>query len=453
MTGFHTNRITMVLVATLGFACIVNNRYEVASFVVPSTTTKIIRRTPVSVSSASNKRIRSSAYTRQSARKECNLVLRMSDDSAEDDDDDMSWLQGPPEGVPEMEEIECDVAIIGGGPAGCTCALYTSRADLSTVILDKNEAVGALAITSHIANYPGVDRSMSGMELLQQMKKQAAEYGTRICDRAQVFMIEIQDSGDDSEGSAYNKIVYTPDYTVKARSLVLATGAMGRSMPYLPGEEKYLGQGVSYCATCDGAFYRDSEVAVYGSTGEAIEEAMFLTKFASTVHWITPIDIVGQLERLEKGTFQNVEVNSLFDEDALRDLLSEPNVKHHNKARLKEVEGDVSGVTGVRLQQIGGDEEETIPVEGAFIYGAGGGSKPITDFLSGSGIELDDAGGVVTNDSMESTSHNGVFAIGDIRNTPYKQVVVAASDGCVAAMSIEKFLKGRKIIKVDWVHK
>ena len=379
--------------------------------------------------------------------------MRMSDDAAEDDDDDMSWLQGPPEGVPEMETIECDVAIIGGGPAGCTCALYTSRADLSTVILDKNEAVGALAITSHIANYPGVDRSMSGMELLQQMKKQAAEYGTRICDRAQVFMIEIQDSDDDSEENAYNKIVYTPDYTVKARALVLATGAMGRSMPYLPGEEKYLGQGVSYCATCDGAFYRGSEVAVYGSTGEAIEEAMFLTKFASTVHWITPTDIIGQLERLEKGTFQNVEVNSLFDEDVLRDLLSKPNVKHHNKARLKEVEGDLSGVTGVRMQQIGVEEEETIPVEGAFIYGAGGGSKPITDFLSGSGIELDDAGGVVTNDSMESTSHKGVFAIGDIRNTPYKQVVVAASDGCVAAMSIEKFLKGRKIIKVDWVHK
>ena len=92
-------------------------------------------------------------------------------------------------------------------------------------------------------------------------------------------------------------------------------------------------------------------------------------------------------------------------------------------------------------------------MEGAFIYAAGGGSKPITDFLTGTGVDLDEAGGVVTDDAMESTSHKGVFAIGDIRNTPYKQVVVAASDGCVAAMSIEKFLKGRKIIKVDWVHK
>lgn len=456
MLRYHNNNkgMAMLLVVTLGFACIVNNRFEVSSFVVNSMTNKIIRQAPISVVSTSTK-TRTSTFGQQYVRAGFDLVLKMADDSADDDDDDMSWLQGPPEGVTEMETIECDVAIIGGGPAGCTCALYTSRADLSTVILDKNEAVGALAITSHIANYPGVDRSMSGMELLHQMKKQAKEYGTRICERAQVFMIEIQDEDDSDakEGNAYNKIVYTPDYTVKARSLVLATGAMGRSMPYLPGEEKYLGQGVSYCATCDGAFYRGSEVAVYGSTGEAMEEAVFLTKFASTVHWITPTDIIGQLERLENGTFQNVEFNSMFDEAVLRDLLSKPNVKHHNKSRLREVEGDVSGVTGVRLQQIGGDEEETIPVEGAFIYGAGGGSKPITDFLSGSGIELDDAGGVVTDDSMESTTNKGVFAIGDIRNTPYKQVVVAASDGCVAAMSIEKFLKGRKIIKVDWVHK
>jgi len=456
------NGNTMLLVVAMAFACSVNNHFEVSSFVVPSITTKIIRQTRVSVASTASTRFRTSSNIWHSARmgnnnnNNCLLELKMADDASEDDDDDdMSWMQGPP---PEMEIIECDVAIIGGGPAGCTCALYTSRADLSTVILDKNEAIGALAITSHIANYPGVDRTMSGMDLLLQMKTQAKQYGTKICDRAQVFMIEIQDQQEEGdEGSSegglpYDKIVYTPDYTVKARSLVLATGAMGRSMPYLPGEEKYLGQGVSYCATCDGAFYRGSEVAVYGATSEAIEEAMFLTKFASTVHWITPTDVVSQLERLEKGSVSS-EVSSMFDEGGLRDLMNKSNVKHHNRARLREVEGDVSGVTGVKIKRASASEEETIPVEGAFIYGAGGGSKPITDFLSGSGIELDDEGGVLTEDSMESTSNKGVFAIGDIRNTPYKQVVVAASDGCVAAMSIEKFLTGRKDVKVDWVHK
>merc|ERR1712106_259838 len=198
-----------------------------------------------------------------------------------------------------------------------------ARSDIKTVLLDKNPAVGALAITSHGANYPGVDRAMSGQALLDQMRDQAIDYGTDYR-RAQVFLVECD--GD-------RKRVYTPDATFITRALVLATGAMGRPPSY-KGEDTYLGQGVSYCATCDGAFYRDSEVAVYGSTGEAMEEAMFLTKFASTVHWITPTDIIGQLERIENGASQNVELNSLFDESLLRDLLSQPNVKHHNKGRL-----------------------------------------------------------------------------------------------------------------------
>jgi thioredoxin reductase (NADPH) len=147
----------------------------------------------------------------------------------------------------------------------------------------------------------------------------------------------------------------------------------------------------------------------------------------------------------------NVEFNALFDDESLEDLLDKPNVKHWNKVRMLSVEGDVSGVTGVKVQKIADKKEEIIPVEGAFIYGAGGGSKPITDFVQGT-VELDENGGVVVDENME-TSKKGVFAIGDIRNTPYKQVVVAASDGCIAAMSIEKFLKGRKIIKVHWVHR
>ena len=342
-----------------------------------------------------------------------------------------------------MEEIECDVAIVGGGPAGCTCALYTSRADLKTVILDKNPAVGALAITSHIANYPGVDRSMSGSELLEQMKTQAVQYGTRY-ERAQVFMIDVDEN---TEENPYSKVVYTPDYMVKARALVLATGAMGRALPPLPGEEKYLGQGVSYCATCDGAFYRDAEVAVFGATTEAIEEALFLTKFASTVHWITTTDPTACLARENAG----VECNKIIDEELLVELTSKPNVKHWKKTRMLGVEGDDSGVTGVKIQKVYSDKEEIIPVEGAFIYGAGGGSKPITDFVQNK-VELDSNGGVIVNNDME-TSVSGVFAIGDIRNTAYKQVVVAAADGCIAAMSIEKFLKGRKTVKVDWIHK
>lgn len=340
-----------------------------------------------------------------------------------------------------MEVLECDVAIVGGGPAGCTCALYTSRADLTTVIIDKNPAVGALAITSHIANYPGVDRSMTGQELLDQMRKQAQDYGTDYR-RAQVFMIDIEENEGSEETT---KVVYTPDVTVRARSLVLATGAMGRATPYFPGEEEYLGQGVSYCATCDGAFYRDAQVVVFGATLEAVEEAMYLTKFATTVHWITPIDVLATAETTA------VERNRMIDQHEVEQLLQRENVKHWSKTRLVSVEGDASGVTGVTVQSVGESEEQIIPCEGAFIYGAGGGSKPITDFIQNK-VAFNEDGGVTVNDEME-TSVKGVFAIGDIRNTSFKQVVVAASDGCIAAMSIDKYLKGRKIVKVDWIHK
>lgn len=343
----------------------------------------------------------------------------------------------------DMEVLEYDVAIIGGGPAGCTCALYTSRADLKTIILDKNPASGALAITSHIANYPGVDRTMSGTELLTQMREQAIQYGTRY-EKAQVFMIDVKE--EETGDSVYTKCVYTPDFTIKARALVLATGAMGRVGKPFPGEKEFLGQGVSYCATCDGAFYRDSEVAVYGASTEAIEEAMFLTKFASTVHWIVPTDIEKELQ----GGL-DVEKNKIMDHDEAMQLMACPNVKLWTKTKLGEVIGDMSGVTGVRVQKVGSGSDEAIPVEGAFIYGNGGGSKPITDFCQ-SKVELDEGGGVIVDESM-MTSVSGVYAVGDIRNTDYKQVVVAASDGCIAAMAVEKFLNNRKMIKVDWIHR
>merc|ERR1719506_541059 len=207
-----------------------------------------------------------------------------------------------------MEEVECDVVIVGGGPAGCCCALYTARADHRTVILDKNPSVGALAITSHIANYPGVDKTMRGDELLDKMREQAIEYGTDYR-RAQVFLVDV-------EGE--RKSVYTPDATFHAQVLVLATGAMGRP-PTFKGEGEYLGKGVSYCATCDGAFYQDSEVAVVGVNQEAIEEAQFLTKFASTVHWLTTSD-------------------PKADDEPAQDLLAMPNVRHWSQTSLQTIE-------------------------------------------------------------------------------------------------------------------
>jgi thioredoxin reductase (NADPH) len=150
-----------------------------------------------------------------------------------------------------LDTYEFDVVIVGGGPAGCSCAVYTSRANHKTVILDKNPAVGALAITHKIANYPGVSGEVSGEELLKEMREQAIFYGSTY-QRAQVFGIDVSDSF---------KKVYTPEGTFIGKTLVLATGAMGRVASF-PGEAEYLGRGVSYCATCDGAFYKKRAEAI-----------------------------------------------------------------------------------------------------------------------------------------------------------------------------------------------
>ncbi|MEM9163151.1 MAG: FAD-dependent oxidoreductase [Cyanobacteria bacterium P01_F01_bin.4] len=316
-----------------------------------------------------------------------------------------------------METYEFDVVIIGGGPAGCSCALYTSRAELKTVILDKNPTVGALAITHKIANYPGVAGDISGEALLTIMRDQAISYGTTY-QRAQVFGIE---------ANGPLKKVYTPEGVFTGRALVLATGAMGRTASF-KGEAEFLGRGVSYCATCDGAFYRDQEVAVVGLNSEAIEEAQVLTKFASTVHWILP--------------------KAPPSEDYhAQDLLTMANVKPWERTRLLSVEGNDSGVTGVEIRPRG-EDERSLAVNGVFIYQSG--SKPITDFV-GDQVAYNPDGGVQV-DEMMATSVAGVWAIGDIRNTPFKQAVVAAGDGCVAAMSIDRFLNSRKSIKPDWDH-
>ena len=317
-----------------------------------------------------------------------------------------------------METYEFDVVIIGGGPAGCSCALYTSRADLKTVILDKNPAVGALAITHKIANYPGVAGDISGSALLDEMREQAISFGTTY-QRAQVFGIDV-------EGSS--KKVYTPEGTFVGRSLVLATGAMGRTSS-LKGESEFLGRGVSYCATCDGAFYRQKEVAVYGLNPEAVEEAQFLTKFASTVHWLTNNEPQGE-------------------DDHVQVLLSQPNVKHWNFTRLTSIEGNESGVTSILMKTRGESEATSLPVEGVFVYQSG--SRPITDYIANQ-IAYSENGGVKV-DEMMATNVDGVWAIGDIRNTPFQQAVVAAADGCIAAMAIDRFLNQRKGIKRDWDH-
>ena len=311
-----------------------------------------------------------------------------------------------------------DVVIIGGGPAGCSCALYTSRSSLKTCILDKNPNVGALAITHKIANYPGFHQDVSGSDLLKAMREQAISYGCEYL-QAQVYGVDL---------TSEIKTVYTPEGEFRGRTLVLATGAMGRTST-LPGESEFLGRGVSYCATCDAAFYKGEDVAVYGSNQEAVDEALVLTKFATTVHWITNTKPKKSIIGAEK-------------------LLTSSNVRHWERTRLISICGNVEGVEKIEIKSASENNPIHLNISGIFVYATG--TLPITDFLHGQ-VPVNSDGGIKVSDNME-TEAQGVWAIGDIRNTPYKQAVVACSDGCIAAMSIDKFLNQRKDIRVDWVH-
>jgi thioredoxin reductase (NADPH) len=307
-----------------------------------------------------------------------------------------------------------DVIIIGGGPAGASAAIYTARADLRTLVLDKGLTAGALGITDLISNYPGVPGPISGAELVAIMREQAESFGAEFkTDK----VIGVDLSGE-------TKTVHGGSGIYTGRAIILATGAMGRAQT-VPGEESFLGRGVSYCATCDGAFFRNRPVAVVGSNDEAVEEALFLTKFTDNVTLIAPAP-------------------ALTLQPALAHELAASPIQVRLGTRLREVMGN-GKLEGVRIHPRDG-AEEVLPAEGVFIYLQG--AKPITDYLMGQADTTDD--GCLVVDREMQTSLPGVFAVGDLLCTHVKQAVIAASDGVIAAMAVDKFLRGRSQLRVDW---
>lgn len=315
----------------------------------------------------------------------------------------------------EQEEGVYDVAIIGGGPAGTTAAIYTARANLKTLVIDKGIANGALGITSKIANYPGIPEEMSGEELVRRMRQQAESFGA-------VF---VQDRIQATDLLSNPKVLFGNNGTYEAKAVIIATGSMGRGKR-VPGEDRLLGRGVSYCATCDAAFFRNAEVAVVGSSEEAVEEALFLTQFASKVHFLSP----------------KREIPA--DPEMVQELTQHPKVTMYWGAALREVLGEEK-VEAIRYRTPQGTEE-TLPVAGVFIYLQGG--HPITDFLAGQ-IPLSE-GGCIKVDSEYQTTIPGVYAVGDVLCEHIKQAVVAAAEGAIAAMAVEKQLRGRKKMVLDW---
>ncbi len=308
-----------------------------------------------------------------------------------------------------------DVVIIGGGPAGATAALYTARAGMKTLVLDKGLTAGALGITGKIANYPGLTEEISGAELLERMRDQAKSFGAAFITDKVIGVIL----------NAEEKMVFGNQGTYNSRAVIVATGSLGRGT-HIKGEEELLGKGVSYCATCDAAFFKDQDVMVAGSSDEAIEEALYLTRFASRVLFLCPHEDLKAPQEL------------------IDELLENPKVTLYRETALHEIIG-TEQVEAVRFQQKG-QTEETLPIKGAFIYLQGG--RPITDFLQDQ-LELNEGGCVVVDNEFQ-TAIPGVYAVGDVLCNHVKQVVIAAGEGAVAGMALEKALRGRRKIVVDW---
>jgi len=327
---------------------------------------------------------------------------------------DVKLFLRPEEGGENQEDIY-DVVIIGGGAAGATAAIYTARADLKTLVLDKGLRTGALGMTGKIANYPGVPGEVSGAELLKRIRGQAENFGAHFV-QDKVLTTNLRGEVKEVQGS---KGVYY------GRTVIIATGSMGRTHT-VPGEERLLGRGVSYCATCDGAFFRDQEVAVAGNNDEAVEEALFLTRFARRVHLLV------QTPELKASP------------DLAAEVSQHPKMEIHLATRLREVLGEQQ-VESVRVVARGG-QEQVVPVAGVFIYLQGG--KPITDFLDGQ-LPTTETGCLMVDEAMQ-TSISGVFAVGDVLCNHLKQVVVAAAEGAMAAIALQRYLSGRDKLRPDW---
>ncbi len=309
-----------------------------------------------------------------------------------------------------------DVLIVGGGPAGAAAALYAARSRLTTLVVDKGITGGALGMAQRISNYPGVNEELSGEDLIGRMREQARAVGARF-EQDKAIAVSL-------DGRGGTKQVRGTRAAYEARSLILATGALGRSHT-VPGEDRLLGRGVSYCATCDGFFFTGRDVAVAGNNEEAAEEALFLTRYARRVFLLSP-------------------TKELRVPDALRDrVLEDPIIELRSEHRLLEIVGE-DDVAAVRVGTPDGEREQ--PVAGVFIYAQG--NRPVTDYLVGQ-LETTDSGCLLVDEYFQ-TSIPGVFAAGDVLCKHFKQIVIAAAEGAMAAMAAERFLSGRDTLRPDW---
>lgn len=298
-----------------------------------------------------------------------------------------------------------DVIIIGGGPAGLTAGIYTSRSRLDSLLAEKGLFGGQITNAERVENFPGFPDGVSGIDLGQQMRDQAARFGL------ETILTEV--TGLELQGDL--KAVKTTDGDFTARAVILASGSERQKLG-VPGEEEFTGKGVSYCATCDAAFFRDQPVAVAGGGNAAITEALHLAKLTSKVTVIHRRDQLRATKILQEKAFAEPKIDFAWD------------------SVVERIEGK-DFVQGLRLRNVKADQHSDLEVAGLFISI---GFRPDTDYLKGL-LTLDGIGHIITNEKME-TGLAGIFAAGDIRQNSGRQAITAAGDGATAAIYAEKYL-------------
>lgn len=299
-----------------------------------------------------------------------------------------------------------DVAIIGAGPAGLSAAIYAARGGLKTIVFEKGLVGGQIIVTSEVENYPGFEETMSGFELMEKMRQQALKFEAEIAE-------------ENVKGIALDglcKIIETDNEQYRAKSLIICTGAHPRKLN-VPGEDKFIGRGVSYCATCDGALYRNKTVAVIGGGDSAVEEALFLTKFAKKVYLIHRRDTLRAVQSIQKRAFANPKMEFIWN------------------TVVQQVNGDQQ-VSSLELFNRETGVTSNLDIDGVFVYV---GILPNNDLFE-SRLNLDSQGFIITNEEMH-TNIPGVYAAGDIRQKILRQVVTATGDGAVAAFMAEKWIQ------------
>lgn len=298
-----------------------------------------------------------------------------------------------------QELKEYDIVIVGGGPAGLAAGLYASRGNMKTIILEKLIPGGQLNNTQDVENYPGMDH-VTGPQISQAMEEQTKRFGCEIINNCNITNVEL---------SGRKKIIESDRGKFSAKVVIICTGSEYRKLK-VPGEKEYSGKGVSYCAVCDGAFFKEKELVVVGGGDSAVEEGTFLTKFASKVTIVHRRDKFRAEKIIQDRAFKNPKINIIWN------------------TVVPEITGNGNGVTSVKLKNIQTNEEKSFPCDGIFIYV---GLDPNTQLFKNK-VNLDETGKIITTEKME-TNVPGIYAAGDVRQTPLKQAVTAASDGSLAA--------------------